>query len=332
MTLVIGIDEAGYGPNLGPLVIGGSSWVIDKSQNAGPSSHEKRAADTFLALQNDIHKDYQAGVGPPWGDSKKIFTRKGTKTETLEPLERGVLAAVQIATNALPSNSGQLLSYLTLQNPQESDVTCWEKLDGIALPQATSLSKTIDHAGHAEKQLQSHTIRLTGIACRWIFPEDFNALLDTGMNKSDLLSQLSLQLAFHLRSQHPQRPTVIWCDRHGGRKRYAGVVSHCFDAARVEPVSETAKCSRYLIHDKPVPTSIHFSVGGESRLPVAVASMTAKYTREVAMTVFNTFWTHCIPTLTPTAGYPVDARRWWQETQSERDSLGIKDTVLWRRS
>ena len=57
MTLVIGIDEAGYGPNLGPLVIGGSSWVIDKSQNAGPSSHEKRAADTFLALQNDIHKD-----------------------------------------------------------------------------------------------------------------------------------------------------------------------------------------------------------------------------------------------------------------------------------
>ena len=70
----------------------------------------------FLHYKNDIHKDYQAGVGPPWGDSKKIFTRKGTKTETLEPLERGVLAAVQIATNTLPSNSGQLLSYLTLQN------------------------------------------------------------------------------------------------------------------------------------------------------------------------------------------------------------------------
>ena len=151
MTLVIGIDEAGYGPNLGPLVIGGSSWVIDELQNEGPLSHEKIAAEKFIALQNDIHKDYRAGVGPPWGDSKKIFTRKGTKTETLEPLERGVLAAVQIATNTLPTNSGQLLSYLTLQMPQESDTPCWKKLNGIALPQATSLSKTIDHAGHAEK-------------------------------------------------------------------------------------------------------------------------------------------------------------------------------------
>ena len=60
--------------------------------------------------------------------------------------------------------------------------------------------------------------------------------------------------------------------------------------------------------------------------------MTAKYTREVAMTVFNAFWTHRMPTLTPTAGYPVDARRWWHETQADRHHLGIKDTVLWRRS
>jgi len=26
-TLVVGTDEAGYGPNLGPLVIGATAWV-----------------------------------------------------------------------------------------------------------------------------------------------------------------------------------------------------------------------------------------------------------------------------------------------------------------
>ena len=298
MTLVIGIDEAGYGPNLGPLVIGGSSWQIDQLQNDHLST---QAAEQFIELQNDIHDDYRAGRGPPWGDSKKIFSRKSTKSETLEPLERGVFAAVQIATDTIPKTSDHLLSLLALKAPDDSELTCWKKLNAVALPLATKAPLTIEQSDQATKQLRTHGIRLTGLACRWIFPETFNAALDNGMNKSDILSQASLQLAFDLRNQHPHTPAVIWCDRHGGRKRYAGVVSHCFDAARVEPLSETARCSHYRIHDRECPTFIHFSVGGESQLPVAVASMTAKYTRELAMDVFNCFWTDHIPSLQPTA-------------------------------
>ncbi|MGB0655624.1 MAG: hypothetical protein ACPGMQ_09345 [Pirellulales bacterium] len=329
MTLVIGIDEAGYGPNLGPLVIGGSSWQIDQLQSDHLST---QAAEHFIKLQNDIHDDYRAGRGPPWGDSKKIFSRKSTKSETLEPLERGVFAAVQIATDTTPKTSDHLLSLLALKAPDDSELTCWKKLNAVALPLATKAPLTIEQSDQATKQLRTHGIRLTGLACRWIFPETFNAALDNGMNKSDILSQASLQLAFDLRNRHPHTPAVIWCDRHGGRKRYAGVVSHCFDAARVEPLSETARCSHYRIHDRECPTFIHFSVGGESQLPVAVASMTAKYTRELAMDVFNCFWTDHIPSLQPTAGYPVDARRWWHETEKDRHRMSIHDDVLWRKS
>ncbi len=329
MTLVIGIDEAGYGPNLGPLVIGGSSWQIDQLQSDHLST---QAAEHFIKLQNDIHDDYRAGRGPPWGDSKKIFSRKSTKSETLEPLERGVFAAIQIATNTTPKTSDHLLSLLALKAPDDSELTCWKKLNAVALPLATKAPLTIEQSDQATKQLRTHGIRLTGLACRWIFPETFNAALDNGMNKSDILSQASLQLASDLRNQHPHTPAVIWCDRHGGRKRYAGVVSHCFDAARVEPLSETTRCSHYRIHDRECPTFIHFSVGGESQLPVAVASMTAKYTRELAMDVFNCFWTDHIPSLQPTAGYPVDARRWWHETEKDRHRMSIHDDVLWRKS
>ena len=329
MTLVIGIDEAGYGPNLGPLVIGGSSWQIDQLQSDHLST---QAAEHFIKLQNDIHDDYRAGRGPPWGDSKKIFSRKSTKSETLEPLERGVFAAIQIATNTTPKTSDHLLSLLALKAPDDSELTCWKKLNAVALPLATKAPLAIEQSDQSTKQLRTHGIRLTGLACRWIFPETFNAALDNGMNKSDILSQASLQLASDLRNQHPHTPAVIWCDRHGGRKRYAGVVSHCFDAARVEPLSETARCSHYRIHDRECPTFIHFSVGGESQLPVAVASMTAKYTRELAMDVFNCFWTDHIPSLQPTAGYPVDARRWWHETEKDRHRMSIHDDVLWRKS
>ena len=329
MTLVIGIDEAGYGPNLGPLVIGGSSWQIGDEQ----SDHlPTKAADQFIQLQNDIHDDYQLGQGPPWGDSKKIFSRKSTKSETLEPLERGVFAAIKIATNTLPETSDRLLSLLALKSPSDSERSGWKKLDEVTLPLATKVPHAIEQAEQAAKQLHTHTIQLTGLTCRWIFPETFNAALDTGMNKSDILSQASLKLAFFLRKQHPHVPAVIWCDRHGGRKRYAGVVSHCFDAARVEPLSETTRCSHYHIHDGEHPTFIHFTVGGESQLPVAVASMTAKYTRELAMNVFNRFWADHIPSLQPTAGYPVDARRWWHETEKDRHRMSISDDVLWRKS
>jgi len=329
MTLVIGIDEAGYGPNLGPLVIGGSSWQIgDEQSDHSPTE----AAEQFIQLQNDIHDDYRLGRGPPWGDSKKIFSRKSTKSETLEPLERGVFAAIQIATNTLPETSDRLLSLLALKSPHDSERSGWKKLDEVTLPLATKVPHAIDQAEQAAKQLHTHTIQLTGLACRWIFPEMFNAALDTGMNKSDILSQASLKLAFDLRNQHPHMPAVIWCDRHGGRKRYAGVVSHCFDAARVEPLSETTQCSHYHIHDGEHPTFIHFTVGGESQLPVAVASMTAKYTRELAMDAFNRFWTDHIPSLQPTAGYPVDARRWWHETEKDRHRMSVSDDVLWRKS
>jgi hypothetical protein len=60
--------------------------------------------------------------------------------------------------------------------------------------------------------------------------------------------------------------------------------------------------------------------------------MTAKYIRELAMGAFNRFWTDQQPGLIPTAGYPVDARRWWQETADRREQLGLADPALWRRA
>ena len=34
MTLLIGTDEAGYGPNLGPLVVAATAWWIDARAEA----------------------------------------------------------------------------------------------------------------------------------------------------------------------------------------------------------------------------------------------------------------------------------------------------------
>ena len=67
-------------------------------------------------------------------------------------------------------------------------------------------------------------------------------------------------------------------------------------------------------------------------MPVALASMTAKYVRELAMAAFNAHWTTLAPELRPTAGYPLDARRWRGDAAAALDRCGIPADAFWRRA
>jgi hypothetical protein len=73
-----------------------------------------------------------------------------------------------------------------------------------------------------------------------------------------------------------------------------------------------------------------FAAKGERFLPSALASMAAKYVRELAMCAWNDYWQRQIPGLRPTAGYPVDARRFADEIRVTQQNLGIADNLIWR--
>ncbi len=48
------------------------------------------------------------------------------------------------------------------------------------------------------------------------------------------------------------------------------------------------------------------------------------------MQAFNEFWVAHVPGLRPTAGYPVDARRFVAQIRDRQQQLGISDNMLWR--
>ncbi|MEX0586448.1 MAG: DnaJ C-terminal domain-containing protein, partial [Pirellulales bacterium] len=75
---------------------------------------------------------------------------------------------------------------------------------------------------------------------------------------------------------------------------------------------------------------VRFCVGGEAHLPAALASMVAKYLRELIMRAFNAFWSTHVPGIRPTAGYFNDARRFKDEIEPTQRKLGIEDRHLWR--
>jgi len=306
MTLVIGTDEAGYGPNLGPLVVAATAWRITAA--ADDAEHVVAAA-----LDSS---------GPLWADSKAVY-RAGAG---FAALETGALVGVAAASGTVPCDWAALAGPLGITTAVEAP-----GLAGLAklpLPQEAARAATASRADEVRQRLAAHGVEVVAVRSRLVQPAEFNGLLDEGLNKADILSRTTLALAASLVTD--AEPVRIWCDRHGGRKRYTGVVSAHFDGALVQPMEETAARSSYLLPDRDC--RIEFCVGGESRAPVALASMIAKYVRELSMRVFNEHWCRLLPGLAPTAGYPVDAARWRTAAAGAVAAAGCDWDAIWRRA
>lgn len=310
MTLVIGTDEAGYGPNLGPLVVAATAWRVDEE----PGLVDARLATAIAATAPGL-----------WGDSKKIF-RAGAG---FDALERGVHVALALLPGGMPLERWADLAAI-LHTPIPMDLPDAKALEHLTIPRRGHELAGRDQGIAIGDALASFGVRLEAMRARIMPPAAFNAMLDAGLNKSDILSQVTLELAASLASRAaPSEPRLIWCDRHGGRRRYAPLVSRAFELALVRPLEETAARSCYEV---PPDGRIEFTVGGESRIPVALASMTAKYLRELCMRAFNASWCERVPGLEPTAGYPVDALRWRRDAAAAIDAAGLDIAAIWRRA
>jgi len=328
MTLVIGTDEAGYGPNLGPLGVAATAWRIA----AAVTDAEALLTAAISEVDSVVATHRGRTRSPLWADSKQIF-RGGAG---LGALEQGVATGLLLTVNQLPMIWTALAESIGPISPRGGCRGEWQTLLPISVPSEADAAECLVLATVVRGVLARHGVSLERVVCRCIYPEEFNALLDTGMNKSDILSAATLDLAATLRASTPNEPAIIWCDRHGGRKRYGGLVSHHFGAALVRPLEETPDRSVYLVPACDVTATnacrIEFCVGGEARAPVALASMTAKYVRELAMYAFNTFWSSRLPGLRPTAGYPSDAIRWRRDAAAAIEQEQLAEAALWRRA
>lgn len=306
MTFVVGTDEAGYGPNLGPLVVAATAWDV----SAATADAEEACATALVALD---------GL---WGDSKRIFRGVGG----MAALEVGALAGIAACGSGVPDRWADLLAAVggTGTEPAEWAASA----AGMRLPCATSPEDVAGAAARAVAVVAAAGLRLVAVRCRIVQPREFNELLASGFNKSDILSQATLDLAAALVAPMAGEK-LVWCDRHGGRRRYAPLVSRSLAAPLVQVVAETPAWSAYRV--PAAACRVEFFVRGESRLPIALASMTAKYVRELAMTAFNDWWAGRVAGLEPTAGYPVDAARWRRDAATAVRAIGLGWDDIWRR-
>lgn len=318
---VIGTDEAGYGPNLGPLVVSTTLWCI-------PDEH--RDANLYRLLKNVIAPGPVAKEDTrraPIADSKRLYQAGGT----WEQLELGLLSALGLCGKAFCSWR-DVWGALAPRDLERVEAETWHRTFDMPTPSAAEMARIEKLVGRWMKASQSTGIELQAVASRPVFPREFNVLIDRFDNKSAALSHVSLELVRDLVAQTPpDGPIVIHCDKHGGRNCYAALVQHFFPDHFVEIACEGRERSIYRFGPPERRVEIRFVAKGDNFLPAALASMACKYLRELSMHAFNRFWQQHVPGLRPTAGYPDDARRFKADIAAAQAKLGISDDELWRK-
>ena len=120
-------------------------------------------------------------------------------------------------------------------------------------------------------------------------------------------------------------------DRQGGRRYHIPLIESACPDGKAEIIAEGATRCDYRMTGKRE-WRWRFEVEAESKfLPVALASMVSKYVREVLMGQFNRYWQSHVAGLKATAGYLVDAARYYREIRPAMERLGIAERTVWRR-
>ncbi len=318
MAILIGTDEAGYGPNLGPLVISATTWQVPA---------DLLEADFYELLGAGVQASADpASPGLPIADSKTLYQAGGG----LGALETSVLAAaVTLGTEVRTWDD--VWQTFAPQSVAWRDQLPWYDGYQASVPQDAALDEIVARGRRFASHLATCDIRLLAMRSVAIFPPRLNALIDRFDTKGGALSFETLKLVREQLATWDGEPAVILCDKHGGRNRYAPVLQTVFPAILPTVVAESRQQSVYRWQDGGQRREIRFSARGETALCTALASMLSKYLRELAMSGFNTFWLNQVPGIRPTAGYPVDAKRFRSEIEPARMRLGIRDAQLWRK-
>jgi ribonuclease HII len=322
MTWLIGIDEAGYGPNLGPLVLTLLGCRLPGDDGSADLWHTLRSC----VRRHEDEDDGRLVVA----DSKQVYsTARG-----LGDLEAGALAALTGGFFADDAGGAPTLKHLLqrLARPHLAELRreCWFVGD-TPLP-ARSAAERVAAAAQRLRAAADETGLCWGL-CRSaiVCAPRFNDLVDRWDSKAAVEALALIALLQQCVAATAPEPMYIVIDKLGGRNQYHVLLQEAFHDGIVFVEEEGALCSRYRVEGLDRPVRVRFVPRADAEhFCVALASMVSKYVRELLMLEFNRFWLQHFPDLRPTAGYPGDASRFFDAIRPALARLGLTERQLWR--
>ena len=314
MAWILGIDEAGYGPNLGPFVM---SAVACRVADDRPPECLWRTLELAVRRGRVKKGDQRLHVD----DSKVVYNA----AKGLAGLERAAFSVFDLPTGSLHD----LTSRLCPDDREELAAEVWyrgeQALPGFA-EQGDLQTRTTHFAATCDEAKVGDWVARSVVVC----PRRFNRLVRHADNKGAVLAYAFIRLLTDMQPRTPEGLLSVFVDKQGGRNTYASQIQQAVHGM-VMVVEEGAERSAYRVvgADRPIELSFQPRADGE-QFCVALASMVSKYLRELFMGEFNRFWQSHLPDLAPTAGYPADAPRYFAALGPILERLEVATDDVWR--
>jgi len=342
--LQVGLDEAGYAPTLGPLVV---TRVRLERPAAPPDLYER------LSGLVSRKRAGRAGRGPAplhVTDSKKVHN----SSRGVAALERSILPFLRVALAGVEGRAeADGLTDLGLAGALSGGGVDIRGLDWYAgapeaLPVAADPCDVDASSERLAGALGSAGLSGLDIRSRVVTARELNLAIAGGLNKAEFLVEVVAGLIAPLPGElapardagtapppeTPREATVL-VDRMGGRRDYRALLGLAFPGASTRELSRGERLSSYSVEGPAGEAAwrcgVTFACGAEDTcMTVALASMVSKYVRELLMARLNRWFAARIPGLEATAGYPVDARRFLRDTAALRECGTVADDAFIR--
>jgi hypothetical protein len=322
MLIYAGIDEAGYGPILGPLVIGRSVFALrDATPDQTPNLWDLLPGSVCQKLS-----DKQGRI--PVNDSKKLKT----KAAGVRHLELGVLSFLSTFADR-PADMGAWLDLMGETTHHQLAKLPWYDGPWQALPTANTDAQVGVAANMLKHEMKDKAVKVLDMGAAVVLEDRFNHMVAHTRSKASLSFTFVAGHLQHIWQRWGKHHPQVIVDRQSGRTRYLNLLREVFPEAQLTILEESPRNSHYQLTTPQKSMQIRFLVDAEqAHMPVALASMLSKYTRELFMDRLNAWFIGHQSDLKPTAGYAQDGKRFLEDIASLLSVLKIDTGTFIRQS